>query len=115
MLNSSRATIALISTLVAGLALASSANARPVSQDGPCRVSRAALDTLVLEESLETVVRKLGCPGSVRSVEVVAGELRFQIRIWQVDVWPYGQFTGEFINGELHGMTKAWLDFSVTY
>ncbi len=99
--------------LLAGLSLAGPADARPTIADAPCRVSLAALETLVLEESLETVAQKLGCPGALRSVQVIGEDLRFQTRIWQVDVWPYGQFTGEFINGELHGMTKAWLDLSV--
>lgn len=110
-------TLPASSTLALALlaSLAGTANARPKSQDRLCRVSPAALETLVLEESLETVVQKLGCPGAVRSVQLIGEELRFQTRVWQVDVWPYGQFTGEFINGELHGMTKAWLDLSVTF
>lgn len=115
MLNPSRATIALTLALVPGLALASPASARPVSQDGFCLVPRAALETLVLVEKLETVVQKLGCPGAVKSIEVVGGELTFQTRVWMIDVFPFGQLTGEFINGELHGMTKAWLDLSLTY
>ena len=73
------------------------------------------LEGVELEQSLETVTRKLGCPGSLRSVEVIGDELRFQTRVWAVDVWPYGEFRGEFINSQLHGMTKAWLDLSVTY
>lgn len=100
--------------LAIGLATAATtAHARPKSQEPACRISLAALETVALEDSLETVTQKLGCPGSLRSVEVLADDLRLQTRVWPVDVWPYGEFRGELINGQLHGITKAWLDLSV--
>ena len=103
-------------TLAIGLAtIAATAHARPHAQEPLCRISLTALETVALEESLETVTQKLGCPGRLRSVEVVGDVLRFHTRVWPIDVTPYGEFRGEFINGQLHGMTKAWLDLLVTY
>ncbi len=102
--------------LAIGLAASATAvHARPHAQEPVCRITLAALDTVALEESLATVATKLGCPGALRSVEVLTEDLAFQTRVWMLDVVPYGEFRGEFINGQLHGMTKAWLDLSVNY
>lgn len=104
------ASVPFVAIVVSG-----AAEARPVTHDPPCRASLSAVEVVALEQSLETVAAGLGCPGTLRSVEVLAEDLRFQTRVWQIDVWPYGELRAEFINGQLHGMTKAWLDLSVTY
>lgn len=101
--------IALAIGLAAG---ATTAHARPQAQGPACRVSLAAAEAVTLMQSLDTVEAALGCPGSVRSIEVLSEDLAFQTRVWMLDVLPYGEFRGEFINGQLHGMTKAWLDLS---
>ncbi len=103
------------SVLCASLWVCGIAGARPHTSEPPCRISKEAAESVALEESLTSVVTKLGCPGALRSVEVLTEDLAFQTRVWMLDVMPYGELRGEFINGQLHGMTKAWLDLSVNY
>ncbi|MEZ5923004.1 MAG: hypothetical protein R3D57_01320 [Hyphomicrobiaceae bacterium] len=89
--------------------------AQPPAQTAPCKVSIPAVETLVLEETLDQVAARLGCPGALTSVHIMADDLRLHTRVWRIDAWPYGRLEGEFINGELHGMTKTWLNLSINY
>jgi hypothetical protein len=79
-----------------------------------CTVSEKQIDTLVLEKMFyDDAKRIFGCDGSLES-KADYGEIVIETYAWRGAVWPYGAFEGVFVNHQLHGTSKTWLNLQLS-
>ena len=96
---------------VAGLGIAVARAALPASK---CIVTQAQIDTLQLEKmSYADVSSKLGCDGVLKRRQDYGGQIVIEDYVWRGEAWPYARFEGRFINRQLHGKNKVWLNIKV--
>lgn len=81
-----------------------------------CSVNKEQVDELVLETmSYADVKAALSCDGILKTREDFGGnELVLETHSWRGNAWPYGKFSGEFINGTLHGTEQYWLNLELS-
>lgn len=101
--------VAAIGLLGAAAAIAVARFSLPKSA---CVVSPEAVSGLELEKlDRAGVIAALGCDGVLSKRDDYGGKLLVEDYAWRMSVWPYGRFSGHFINGVLHGKQVDLLKF----